>query len=171
MKKTALITLLFAALTTFAQTPAIQPQTLQLPDVSIRDFNYTFYPTADYRRMSATHVLDTLTRQFYVARDSAKQEIACVVEKVGDEITIRGLINPTQIFYRERVKFIGTTNDGSNCLVYTALSKDAEMLIVNPLLGFVVVQFKTCGKLATKIEDCDLNIHYFGNCPINKFSP
>lgn len=133
-----------------------------------KDFNYTFYPASSYNRFATVHKTDTATQIDSIVPDSTvNQKLQVIVEKTGDVLTVRGVADPTAIYYRENIKFAGFTKDGTQTIVYMANTKDTEVVYVNPSLGYVVIGFKTCDSRYTK--DCDLNYHYFGIVPPRKF--
>ena len=183
MKKYLLFNLFFLALVTaaFAQKPepAVQPkpagsqtQPPAKPSYQPRDFNYTFVPDGVYSRFATVHLIDSASQKMTVKQDSSSGTLPVIVEKDGDQLTLRGLTDPTAIHYREKVRYQGVTNDGSGTLVYKALTDGQETIYINPVLGYVVIGFKTCDKRYARTDkDCDANYHYFGNVPGRKYMP
>lgn len=170
--------LLFALATAYGQNaskpaaPAPSTQPVKPAAYQPRDYNYTFYPDGNYKRYGTVHTIDSASQKMTIKTDSTVQGMQVVVEKEGDNLVLRGLADPTAIHYRESVKYIGITTDGTNTLVYRANSKDQETIFVNPILGYVVIGFKICDKkYATKESDCDANFHYFGNIAARKYMP
>lgn len=136
---------------------------------SAQDFNYTFYPEITYNRISKVLTLDTLTKTTKFVSDTSTAVIASVVKKDGDILSISALRNPTEIHYREQVKFKGITPDGA--LSYTAQTQKFETIIVNPIQGFAIIIFRNkTGKFA---DDTDQIFHYFGNVNsvLKQYSP
>lgn len=143
-----------------APAPQTQPAKSTITDFVPRDFNYTFYPTDKYQRFGRFNILDTVSNTTRIMQDSSTKSIQVVVEKQGDEITIRGVADPTLVHYRSNIKFVGTTSDGRYTLIYKSTGKDGETIFINPVIGFVVVGFNVCDG-----GRCNQNFHYFGNCP------
>lgn len=134
-----------------------------------QDFNYTFFPESSYNRISKVLTLDTLTKTTKFVRDTSSVRLATVIKKDGDQFTISSLYNPTEIHYRETVKFKTVTPDG--CLSYTAQTQKLETVIVNPVHGFAIIIFSNkTGKFA---DDTDQTFHYFGNvgAVLKEYSP
>lgn len=160
--------LIFLSLALSAQTKpdttaALAPAA-KTPAPTLRDFNYSFYPYDLYQRYSSVKQIDTLTRAFKTAIDTSQQQIQVAVEKTDDLLIVKGLADPTLVFYRANVKFVGVTNDGKNTLIYQALTKDREYIYVNPVLGYVIVAFSiNCIAPGHRPGDCDETFHYFGN--------
>ena len=146
-----------------APTPAAQQiQPTAKADFVPRDFNYTFYPTDKYQRFGRFNILDTVSNTTRIMQDSSTKTTQVVIEKQGDELTIRGVADPTLVLYRTNVKFVGITSDGRYSLIYKSTSKDEETIFVNPVIGFVVVGFNVCDSDGKR---CNQNFHYFGNAP------
>ena len=181
MKKSIFQILFFLALipAAFSQQPqpATQPKpgntaTQTPPAYQPRDFNYTFVPDGVYSRYATVHTIDSASQKMTVKQDSASTGLQIIVEKDGDQLTLRGLTDPTAIHYREKMKYQGVTSDGTGTLVYRANTDNKETIYINPVQGFVVIGFKTCDKKYARAEkDCDANYHYFGNVPVKKFMP
>ena len=181
MKKYIFQILFFLALipAAFSQQPqpATQPKTgntaTQPPATyQPRDFNYTFVPEGVYSRFASIHLIDSASQKMTVKQDSSSGTLLVIVEKDGDQLTLRGLIDPTAVHYREKVRYLGVTNDGSGTMIYKALTDGQETIYINPVLGYVVVGFKTCDKKYARTDkDCDTNYHYFGNVPARKYMP
>ena len=145
--------------------PSVQPKQGQAT-FQPRDFNYSFYPTDKYQRFGKFNVVDTTTNTVRIMQDSSSKTVQVVVEKQGDQFTIRGVSDPTAVFYRESVKFVGTTSDANQALIYRANSKDQETLFVNPITGFVVIGFNICDP---EKKRCNLNFHYFGQATARQY--
>lgn len=156
MKKHLAITLLFALATTLANAQ--------------NDYNYSFYPTPKYARETRVQVPDSTTQVVSWKRDSTGNGLALFVQKNGAEITISNLFNLTNMVYNEKIKYIGVDAHGS--IIYEAVNQTKEKIFVNPLLGFVAINFAICenSKFAKKKEDCDCVVHLFGNAP-NIYKP
>lgn len=138
----------------------------------VRDFNYEFVPLAAYSNYSTVHTIDSASQKMIVKRDSAILVLQVIVEKDGDQLTLRGMTDPTAIHYREKIKYQGLSNDGSGTLIYQANTNGKETLYINPVVGYVVIGFNVCDqKYARTIADCDANYHYFGNVTPKKYMP
>ena len=181
MKKYLFFNLFFLALITAAFSQQTQPVTQQKTGNTStnnkttyqpRDFNYTFVPDGVYSRFATVHLIDSASQKMTVKQDSSSGTLPVIVEKDGDQLTLRGLTDPTAIHYREKMRFQGVTNDGSGTLVYKALTDGQGTIYINPVLGYVVIGFKTCDKRYARTDkDCDANYHYFGNVPGRKYMP
>ena len=170
MKQAIFILLCILSFSTDAQTIAgtplpasqTQPTKAATADFVPRDFNYTFYPTDKYQRFGRFNILDTVSNTTRIMQDSSTKTTQVVVEKQGDELTIRGVADPTLVLYRTNIKFVGTTSDGRYSLIYKSTAKDEETIFINPTIGFVVVGFNVCDSEGKR---CNQNFHYFGNAP------
>lgn len=157
-----------------------------------QDFNYTFYPAPKYAKYTELHKLDTVKKVFVLVPDSVKSTIALIVEKTGDQIVIRDQANISAPIYTATVKFQGLLNDGKNSLFYRSTAPEAEAIIVNPTLGFVVVIYQKCfpkpelstipipkanqGEKITHVvgeseKMCNVVNHYFGNIALKTYKP
>jgi hypothetical protein len=156
------------------------------------DFEFNFYPTAQYKKYLERFDPDTTkaTAQDSITSrtlkiDSSKVDIQVVVNKTGDLLTICDIRNPSPPLYSERVVFRGILEDGISSLLYQSRTDDGETVVVNPVRGFVVLSFKKCfieepGKLEpftadTQVDQkptfCNFINHYFGTVDLKKYIP
>ena len=133
------------------------------PAFSQNDFDYTFYPADKYTRQTRIASLDSASQKVIWKTDSTGSVMRVCVEKKGDELKVFNLSNPTNILYREKVKYLGI--DANQCLIYEAQTEKKEILTLSPVLGFALVTFRNCegNKFAKNPEDCDKVMHCFGS--------
>ena len=137
-----------------------------------KDYNYSFFPADQYTQRGRFHYIDSIEKQVKIRYDSAAAKIQVSVKKEYDQIQVSGAFDPSQIYYKQAVQFIGFTADGTYTMVYQAKTKEQEIVFVNPFWGFFIVGFKTCKKeWGTKESDCDFNFHYFGRVAPGKYMP
>lgn len=155
-------------------TTATRRDTVQIP-VEVRqqrqprDFDFSFVPATNYRKLSAAHKLDTLTKSIRVFYDTTGAQVAVKVEKVGNRLTVSNLFNTSEVFFAETItKFEGLASDGQT-LVYTVEGDKTKAFYLNPNFGFLVVLQTNCEKWATVPTDCDQVGHHFGAVPIGLF--
>lgn len=150
-----------------------------------QDFNFTFYPAPKYGKYMERHQLDTLSGKMVLVPDSVKTSIPLIVEKTGDLFVIRDQGNVSAPVYTANVQFQGIADDGKFSLVYRSTAPEAETVIVNPTLGFVVLIYQKCfpvpapkpkpGETVKPVTDqskiCNFVNHYFGNVSLKSYKP
>lgn len=129
------------------------------------DFNYSFFPQPKYAQESRVQTLDSVTQKVLWKQDSTGTQLAVMVSKQGDELTLSDLYTTSLNRWHGKVKFLGL--DGNLSLVYESQNEKKEIVVVNPVLGFVVIIFRNCegNKFAKVVTDCDSVQHHFGSVP------
>ena len=166
--------LAFAQPTQTTQQPptpqATQVAPAQKPQFMYRDFDFGFYPDSQHRVYRSTMVVDS-TRRVTAKIDTSQDEILASIEKRGSLFVINNIRDITNPFYKTEVKFTGLTNDNLRNLVYESKDQQTkQVIIVNPILGFVIVGFQKCEN-QKRGGDCDLEYHYFGRVPFKLYLP
>lgn len=140
---------------------------LAAPVFSQNDLNFRFYPSDNYLRYKTYQaVTDTVTKATAWKNDSTLIRVRGVVEKNGADFKIYSTTDLTATHYETKVKFVGVTTDGAQCLVYTG--SQGETILCNPIKGFVIIRISTNCEDPTKIPAnavprCDVVWHVFGD--------
>lgn len=157
---------------TVPKTPAAGTvkDTAKTQKMVYHDYNFGFLTSPEYTQIAVTYKLDSVTQKFLPVQDSSRLNFQFIVTKDRDQITITS-IDPAKPFsYNEKVRFVGITEDGYFSLVYRSLSKNQELIMINPLFGFAIISAKDCSKpQVIKGKNCDLKNHYFGACDTRLF--
>ena len=173
------------------------------------DFDYTFYPAPKYGKYLERFIPDTIKTPVRPTRvtaivdgmgnvdsvgrklevDSSALDIQVVVEKTGDRLTVRDVSTLSLYIFNEQVEFVGMLNDGVGSLAYRQKTGDPDqVIVVNPVQGFVVISFRKCftednkliegdpytleleGK-TPKPDFCNFVNHYFGKVALGAYRP
>lgn len=105
---------------TFSFLLALLMPTLALAQA---DFDYTCFAYGGMRAIP-------------ISKDTLRTQGVYQIKKVGDQMTVAPINEPTQVFYSGKVSFVGST-PSNQALIYNGI--EGSRLIVQPLYGCLIL--------------------------------